>query len=232
MMMRWVSLSLFVGVLLFSGSGCSLYYGRMPACPVAELKKIAVLPVMGAPSGQAYRFGRIFGSELVQCPGIEAVVWPENSMALLSDEKALGQAQVQGILCIELIDFDMHAPPRATLRCHLLMNHQTAANADFVKYISSRGSNPMGGKMQSPEIISVEKSFNAENHKTSEKIWCYALRNEDNICGISSENRVIKVGSSFFRFISTQIIEDIFAKLKEKQLNDRSKECKRELVHS
>jgi hypothetical protein len=230
--------------------GCSFlqpstWYGERPACPLPEMTSAAVLPVYGAPLGHEERFGEILADELIQFPGIERVVRPKEAQFVLAaknlDRYAVKDLRdlakelaVDAILLAEPHESDLPAPPRAVVWCPLVLGRATAQGPDYALRLVRQGAMPPtagGGAGGAGGVYSVERVYDAEAHGTSERLGDYAWRNETDVGGLERGDRVRKIGSSYFRFVSEQTIRDLFSILKEKAADDRSKDGERKFVY-
>lgn len=231
-----------VAPLLLLACGCSVWYGERPECPVPGLREIAVLPVKGAPQGHETRFGAILAGELIQFPGITRALRPSEVAPVLpgrtfdrhsiKDIRELAKdLRVDAVLVPELYEFDMHEPARAEIRCALVMSSAGTQGPGFVLDLASQGAIPRHGTAAIPGVVWVERIYDAESHATAQALTIYAWRNEAETTGLSRTERVERVGTGFFRFVSEQTIRELFANLQKKADDDRSNECDRKLVY-
>jgi hypothetical protein len=229
-------------ILLLCACGCSVWYGERPECPLSGLKEVAVLPVAGAPQGQETRFGAILASELIQFPGITRAMRPTELASVLNgrtfDRRSLKDLRelakdlrVNAVLVPELYAFDMHEPPRAEIRCALVMSSAGTQGPGYVLDLVSQGALPRHGTAAIPGVVWVEHVYDAESHATAQALTIYAWRNQDEATGLDRTARIERVGTNFFRFVSEQTIRELFDNLQKKADDDRSNECDRKLVY-
>jgi len=219
-------------------SGCAVWYGTRPPCPLSDLKSVAVLGIEGAPQGERERFGEILATELVQFPGIERIVRPRDARFVLStrnldrhevkDLRELARAlEVDGVLVADLYEFDMRDPPRAVIWCALILRRSTTREADYAFRLVRRGAVPHRSGDGANGVFSLTRVFDAGTHETADDLYSYSLSRESEVCGLGRTEYVKRIGSNFFRFVSERTIRDLFSLLKETGTDDRSKEYDR-----
>jgi len=232
----------FVACALGVFPGCSLWYGTRPACPLASLKAVAVLPVIGAPAGKEEEFGDILASELVQFPGIERIVLPEKAEAfrrrlgldryVVQDLRTLArELEVDGVLAPELYQFDVHDPPRAVIWCALVTRSGAGTDPRYPLRLVRRGTLPAQAGPAPAGTWTLTRVFDAGAHSTADDIVLYSLSREKASYGLGRVERVTRIGSEFFRYVSDRTIRQLFYLIKESAPYDRKKGIDRELVH-
>ncbi len=227
----------------FLVAGCGLFYEQRPPCPLKDLTAVAVLPVTGAPGGQEERFGEILAGELVQFPGIERVVRPQEACFvqaahnldrhIVPDLYELGrELGVDGVLVADLYEFDMHEPPRAVIWCALVTNPRRVKTPEYALTLVRTGRIPPTAGCQESGILTVERVYEADDRMTAARLEVYAQRKQGEVAGLDGVSRVRRIGANFFGFVSEQTIRDLFSQVKEKASDDRSKDCDRKFVYS
>ena len=175
-------------------SGCSVWYGTRPSCPLSDLKSVAVLGIEGAPQGERERFGEILATELVQFPGIDRIVRPRDARFVLStrnldrhevkDLRELAKAlDVDGVLVADLYEFDMRDPPRAVIWCALVLRRSTAREPDYAFRLVRGGTLPHRSRDGANGVFTLTRVFDAGTHETADDLYYYALSREGETLG-------------------------------------------------
>ncbi len=222
--MRLSALSLLLGVTFLAVSGCRFtgFYLNNPRNPLAGVRRVAVVAVEGRSSRDPVDLGEILASELVQFPGIEAVVRPaevqstarKNDLSLVDERSIRTLGRLSGadaVLVAELTEYNPYNPPRIAVAAQLFFTEPDAASDRTYIDLSAQGRARPIAALDRTGLIQIEKVYDGSQRETRDLAAAYARGHRIEDEAIDGADRVLWIPDLYFRFVSNCLVRDLFA---------------------